>query len=68
MHHDRGIAGMAVEAGSRELTSRATNKAERVTSKWHSTTSCGPSVQIHEPMGDSLPQALRSSCRLREAR
>lgn len=34
MHHDRGIAGMAAEAGSRELTSRATNKAERVTSKW----------------------------------
>lgn len=33
MHHDRGIAGMAAEAGSRKLTSRATNKAERVTSK-----------------------------------
>lgn len=33
MHHDRGIAGMAAEAGSRELASRATNKAERVTSK-----------------------------------
>lgn len=50
MHHDRGMAGMAAEAGSRELTSRAANKAEKVTSKWHSTTSCRSSVQIHEPI------------------